>query len=137
LHDNPVRLGRHFSLKNQTGRDPLNAAALAKGHHQSDAETYRGLGYRTDAKERGRFVELFYIQADKGEGITGPLVDLAIKKYHAKQAILEVQTAQKMPVLEEPLVLEIIAVDGDGRRVDSGIKIKVQQVPKPIKKGRW
>ena len=95
LHDNPVRLGRHFSLKNQAGRDPLNAAALAKGHHQSDAETYRGLGYRTDAKERGRFVELFYIQADKGEGITGPLVDLAIKKYHAKQAILEVQTAQK------------------------------------------
>jgi hypothetical protein len=95
LHDNSVRIGRHFGLKNQTGRDPLNAAALAKGHHQSDAETYRGLGYRTDAKERGRFVELFYIQTDKGDGITGPLVDLAIKKYHAKQAVLEVQTAQK------------------------------------------
>jgi hypothetical protein len=40
-------------------------------------------------------VELFYIQTDKGDGITGPLVDLAIKKYHAKQAVLEVQTAQK------------------------------------------
>lgn len=96
LHENATRLARHFGLKGQTsGHDPLNAAALAKGHHQSDAETYRGLGYRTDAKERGRFVELFYIQTDKGEGITGPLVDLAIKKYHAKQAILEVQSAQK------------------------------------------
>src|ERR1700722_1287026 len=87
LYDNPTRLARHFGLKNQAGRDPLNAATLAKGHHQSDAETYRGLGHRTDAKERGRFVELFYIQTDKGEGITSPLVDLAIKKYHAKQAV--------------------------------------------------
>lgn len=73
----------------------MNAAALAKGKHASDAENYRGLGFRTDAKERGRFVELFYLQAEKGEGITAPLVDLAIKKYHAKQAILEVQTAEQ------------------------------------------
>jgi len=41
------------------------------------------------------------------------------------------------PVLEEPLVFEIIAVDGFGRRVDSGMRIKVQRVPKPFKKGRW
>jgi hypothetical protein len=42
-----------------------------------------------------------------------------------------------LPVLEEPLVIHIISVDGDGRREDSGIRIKVQQVPKPLKKGRW
>jgi hypothetical protein len=41
------------------------------------------------------------------------------------------------PANEEPLVFLIISVDPDGRRVDSGIRIPVQQVPKPFKKGRW
>jgi hypothetical protein len=94
LNGNSVRLSRHFALKNQTGRDPLNAAALAKGRHKTDADNYRGLGYRTDAKERGRFVELFYLQAEKGNGITAELIDLAMKKYHAKQATLEVHRAE-------------------------------------------
>ena len=48
----------------------------------------------TDPKERGRFVELFYLQAEKGEGIATHLVDLAIKKYHAKHALLEVKEAE-------------------------------------------
>jgi hypothetical protein len=95
LSGNAARLTRHFGLKDQAGKDPLNAAALAKGRHGTDPENYRGLGYRTDAKERGRFVELFYLQAEKGDGITAPLVDLAMKKYHAKQAVLDVQTAEK------------------------------------------
>lgn len=42
-----------------------------------------------------------------------------------------------LPVLDEPLVIRIISVDADGRREDSGIEFKVQQVPKPLKKGRW
>jgi hypothetical protein len=42
-----------------------------------------------------------------------------------------------LPVLEEPLVIHIISIDGDGRREDSGIRIQVQQAPKPLKKGRW
>ncbi len=58
LSANQVRLDRHFALKDQRTKDPLNAAALARGRHKSDPENYRGLGYRTDAKERGRFVEL-------------------------------------------------------------------------------
>ena len=95
LHSNAVRLQRHFELKDQTGRDPLNASALAKGRHKTDADNYRGLGYRTDAKERGRLVELFYLQAESGKGISGPIVDLAIKQYHAKQATLEVQKAKE------------------------------------------
>mgnify|MGYP001319184936 CR=1 FL=1 len=94
LHGNNTRLSKHYALKNQSGRDPLNAAGLAKGRHSTDSENYRGLGYRTDAKERGRFVELFYLQAEKGDGITTSLIDLAIKKYHAKKAILEVQRAE-------------------------------------------
>ena len=95
LHSNSVRLERHFALKDQTGKDPLNAAALAKGRHKSDPENYRGLGYRTDAKERARFVELFYLHAEKGGGITSGLVDLAIKKFHAKVAALEVLRASE------------------------------------------
>lgn len=95
LSSNPTRLARHFGLKNTPGRDPLNATALAKGRHVTDSDNYRGLGYRTDAKERGRLVELFYLQSEQGKGISSGLIDLAIKKYHAKQAVLEVQSAEK------------------------------------------
>jgi hypothetical protein len=95
LQGNHMRLTRHYALKSQAGRDPLNADELAKGRHSTDAENYRGLGYRTDAKERGRFVELFYLQAEKGDGISKSLIDLAIKKYHAKKATLEVQHAEE------------------------------------------
>jgi hypothetical protein len=94
LHNNNVRLQRHFGLADTAGRDPLNAGALARGRHRTDPENYRGLGYRTDLKERGRLVELFGLQAEEGKGITISAVDIAIKKYHAKQAQLEVQKAQ-------------------------------------------
>lgn len=94
LHSNSTRLQRHFDLRKATGKDPLNADALAKGRHKSDAQNYRGLGYRTDPQERGRFVELFYLQAEEGKGITPSAVDIAIKQYHVKQAQLEVLKAK-------------------------------------------
>ena len=72
----------------------MNAAALAKGKHKTDPDNYRGLGYRSDAKERGRFAELFFLQAERGEGIKKSIVDLAIAKYHAKQAMLEVKDVE-------------------------------------------
>src|ERR1017187_235602 len=50
---------------------------------------------------------------------------------------LERLAERLLPVLEEPLVIRIISVDGDGRQEDSGIRIQVQQVPKPLKKRRW
>ena len=89
------RLNQLEILKNQSGRDPLNASVLAKGRHKTDSENYRGLGYRTDSKERGRFVELFHRQAEKGGGINAGLVDVAIKRYHAKQANLEAKKAEE------------------------------------------
>lgn len=89
LATNPQRLQKHFALKDSNGKDPLNADALDKGKHKTDGETYRGLGFRTDAKERGRFVELFYIQAEKGCGVTPAIVNAAIANYHAKDAMLE------------------------------------------------
>lgn len=94
LHANPTRLKRHFDLRKRAGKDPLNAAALAAGRHKSDAENYRGLGYRTDPRERGRFVELFSLQAEDGGGIAPSSIDVAIKQYHAKQAQLEVLRAR-------------------------------------------
>ena len=95
LQGNETRLMRHYNLDTNTGKDPLNAAALAKGRHKTDPENYRGLGYRTDPKERGRLVELFYLQAEKGEGVNPALIDLAIKKFHLKQAHLEVAAAEE------------------------------------------
>lgn len=94
LQDNPVRLVRHYALADATGRDPLNASALIKGRHKTDSESYRGLGYRTDAKERGRFAELFFDQAEDGTGITSGRINVAIAKYYAKQAQLEVIKAK-------------------------------------------
>ncbi len=76
LHANPTRLKRHFELRKIAGKDPLNAAALAKGRHKTDADNYRGLGYRTDPRERGRFVELFNLQAEDG-GCHSPKLDRA------------------------------------------------------------
>ena len=95
LQDNDVRLKRHYDLSKIENTDPLSASVLAKGRHKTDPENYRGLGTRTDKKERGRLVEVFYLQAEKGTGITKPIVDLGLKKYHAKLANLEVIEAEK------------------------------------------
>lgn len=90
LSKNKVRLARHYSLKNHKGKDPLNTVALADGRHKTDPQKYRGLVTRFGSKERGRLTELFFAQAEKGDGISKPLVELAITKYHAKIANLEV-----------------------------------------------
>lgn len=95
LKANPARLKRHFSLRQTSGKDPLNADALAKGRHKSDPQNYRGLGYRTDPQERARLVELFFLQAENGEGITTSAIDIAIKGFEVKQALLELQKAKE------------------------------------------
>lgn len=95
LENNKVRLERHFHLPENSKKDPLNAEALGKARHKSDPPNYRGLGTRTDAKERGRLIELFYLQAEKGKGIDKNLINLALSKYFAKQANLEVIKAEK------------------------------------------
>jgi hypothetical protein len=90
LSGNEVRLTRHYALSDTAGRDPLNAVELSRARHRTDPDTYRGLGFRTDPKERGRMVELFSLQAEDGAGISKRGIELAIAKYHAKQAQLEV-----------------------------------------------
>ncbi len=95
LKENKVRLDRHYALKSTKVKDPLNAEAMAKGRHKSDPENYRGLGTRNDTKERGRCVELFYLQAETGKGIITAVVDAAIKRHYTKQAKLEQLKAEK------------------------------------------
>jgi hypothetical protein len=91
LHQNAKRLHRHYALVDAKNHDPLNAAALAQGKHKKDGQNYRGLGYRTDPKERGRLVELFAFQAEKGDGINKHAIEVAISEYEAKQSQLAVQ----------------------------------------------
>lgn len=95
LQKNNTRLQRHYALPENSSKDPLNAAVLAAARHKSDPENYRGLGTRTDAKERGRLIELFYLQAERGAGIDKKLTALALSKYYAKQANLEVKEIEE------------------------------------------
>ena len=73
----------------------LDAKVLAKAKHKTDPENYRGLGTRTDVKDRGRLAELFYFQAEKGSGITKELTTAAVAKYYAKLAMIEAEEAAK------------------------------------------
>jgi hypothetical protein len=84
LENNPTRLQRHFELRDEARHDPLDASSLAQGRFKSDSANYRGLGYRTDAKERGRLAEVFYMQAEKGKGLSLALIQNAIRKYEMK-----------------------------------------------------
>lgn len=95
LQNNETRLQRHYNLPESKGKDPLNSMAMADGRHKSDPENYRGLGTRNNAKERGRLVELFFLQAEKGKGITPKVIDLAIKRYHIKQDLLEARKIEE------------------------------------------
>lgn len=88
LQNNQVRLQKHYSLKSVTKGDPLKSAILAKAKHGTDPDNYRGLGYRTDPQERGRMVELFWIQAEKGGGISQKMVEVSLEAYHSKHAVL-------------------------------------------------
>lgn len=88
LQANPTRLERHYGLRTPKAKDPLKAELLVKGKHHTDSESYRGLGFRSDAKERGRFTQLFWLQAEKGGGFTAAMIDSSIKGYEAKRANL-------------------------------------------------
>jgi hypothetical protein len=89
LHNNDVRLGRLFSIADAKGKDPLNAEALASGSHGTDSDSYRGLGYRSDPRERGRMTELFWMIAESGGSIKSNIVEVAIYKHYAKATAMD------------------------------------------------
>jgi len=96
LQENPGRLARHYALSEAKGRDPLNARDLAKGKHRSDGDSYRGLGHRTDARERGQMVELFSLIAEDGEKMTANKINAAVYAWFAKKAALDAQKAREL-----------------------------------------
>jgi hypothetical protein len=91
---NQVRLKHHYALADVTATDPLNAKALATGRHKSDESNYRGLGYRTDPRERGQMVELFNILAEDDVKINANNVRAAILAYFAKKSSIEAKQAR-------------------------------------------
>jgi hypothetical protein len=96
LQANPVRLTRHYALSVTKGtRDPLNARDLAKGRHRSDGDSYRGLGHRTDARERGQMVELFNLLAEDDDRITASKINAAIYAWFAKKAAIDANKARE------------------------------------------
>ena len=96
LHKNEPRLKRHYAIADRAGGDPLNVAVLVHATHKTDPENYRGLGYRTDAKERGRMAELFWLQAEDGQNYNKARVELAVSKHFAKEAMLDVKRKEAM-----------------------------------------
>lgn len=89
LQRHPKRLKKLYVLPEMSGsKDPLNASAMSKAcHPKLDPDAYRGLGTRTDLKERGRLLQLFllYSGSDKNT-ISSAMCNAAILKYHSLEA---------------------------------------------------
>ena len=97
LQNDKHRLKKLYSLPDFGGEnDPLNASAMSKAKHKTDSDTYRGLGTRTDAKERGRLLQLFlnYSKSDKPK-ITEQMCVAAIDIYHANKARIEAEEQRR------------------------------------------
>jgi hypothetical protein len=83
LQINKKRLDKFYKLPDKTkSKNPLSAKEMSEYKHQSDLKTYRGLGTRTDKKERGKLIELFLLYSEKQEPtITHYLIDAAVTNY--------------------------------------------------------
>jgi hypothetical protein len=97
---NPEHLRNHYSLPDSVSPpdDPLNAKALSEARLKgTDPDTYRGLGTRSNARELGRMLEVFLVQAIKAsrKRITKALANAAIKSYEAKRATYDADKALK------------------------------------------
>ncbi len=86
LQRDKARLAKLYQLPEKSkGKNPLAAREMADYHHQSaDRETYRGLGTRSDKKERGKLIELFLLYSSKQQPrITSQLIDSAVTNYYS------------------------------------------------------
>jgi len=80
LQRNKNRLAKLYLIPNYwKNQDPLLAKEMSESKHINDPETYRGLGTRTDKKDKGRLVELFlqYSTLNLKKGISKNLIDSA------------------------------------------------------------
>lgn len=83
LQADKKRLDKFYHLVEKTkNSNPLSAQELSEYKHQSDQKTYRGLGTRSDKKERGKLIQLFLLYSSKIETtITPSLIDAAVTQY--------------------------------------------------------
>jgi len=83
LQSDKKRLEKLYKLPDKTKKtNPLSAKEMSEYKHQSDQKTYRGLGTRTDKKERGKLIELFLLYSQKLEtSITPNLIDAAVSNF--------------------------------------------------------
>lgn len=98
LQRDKKKLNKFYSLPDKSGdKDPLNALAMRDAKHKTiDSESYRGLGTRTDDKERGRLLQLFlnYSASDKPR-ISKDMCNTAIDIYHANRAKIDAEEKRK------------------------------------------
>lgn len=87
------RLDKFYSLPDKSIKnDPLNAIKMSEFKFKEvDPETYRGLGTRTDPKERGRLVMVFleYSKKEAKDVIDSDLLQRAVRYYHANKMRVE------------------------------------------------
>ncbi|MBK6912441.1 MAG: hypothetical protein IPH11_01705 [Ignavibacteriales bacterium] len=83
LQTDRKRLEKVFKLPDKTkSTNPLSAKEMSEYKHQSDPKTYRGLGTRTDKKERGKLIQLFLLYSEKQENsLTPNLIDAAVSTF--------------------------------------------------------
>ncbi|MDX6385762.1 MAG: hypothetical protein QOK48_3335, partial [Blastocatellia bacterium] len=86
LQSHPDRLENHYQLPKTDPRrdipDPLNALHMSSYRHPDiDLQTYRGLGTRSDLKDRQRLTQLFLAKsASKDVVLNKPLMDKAVSQ---------------------------------------------------------
>ena len=83
LQQEKKRLEKFYKLPDKTkNTNPLSAKEMSEYKHQTDPKTYRGLGTRTDKKERGKLIELFLLYSEKQETtLTHNLIDAAVSRF--------------------------------------------------------
>ena len=82
LQSHPDRLAHHYKIPKVSSKipDPLNAQEMSDFRYKDDPRTYRGLGTRSDLKERRRFAQLFVFRSRDGGAITKALMIKTVKR---------------------------------------------------------
>jgi hypothetical protein len=89
LQVDPTRLKAHFKVASVKGwPDPLNAKEMSNFHHDEDAPTYRGLGTRTDLKDRQRMAQVFLARSKDADRVFDKkLLDQAVSQVVGLKAL--------------------------------------------------
>ncbi|MBI5082108.1 MAG: hypothetical protein HZB17_12535 [Chloroflexi bacterium] len=90
LQEHPQRLKNLFVLPKSTASalDPLNAKGMSTFKHEKDEKTYRGLGTRSDIKERQKLAQVFLAKSISPDRILDKnLLEQAVSQVVAIKAL--------------------------------------------------